>query len=252
MSAKSGSEDPSPPPAPPSPPPLDDGASVESSPSSSPIPPSSLGENAGGILRGIAASMRGSALSSTISSSSSTSIKSAIRAVGQARPLAFASEGAVAGETLLPRWLYGSMWGLSISAICADVYVKYDDAPRDIKRNTVLYWMAFHVPASLIVPAMIVHRVAHLTEDIVRDRRIGTNNNNDNHNHNNKKNYGGIGIGGKNGIVSKLSPRARALAPVMAAMISIIPVVPMVDRVAESIMEPTLGRYLGLEFRHHE
>ncbi|KAL3807901.1 hypothetical protein ACHAXA_008405, partial [Cyclostephanos tholiformis] len=192
--------------------------------------------NAGGILRGIAASMRGSALSSTISSSSSTSIKSAIRAVGQARPLAFASEGAVAGETLLPRWLYGSMWGLSISAICADVYVKYDDAPRDIKRNTVLYWMAFHVPASLIVPAMIVHRVAHLTEDIVRDRRIELR---------------GIGTG-KNGIVSKLSPRARALAPVMAAMISIIPVVPMVDRVAESIMEPTLGRYLGLEFRHHE
>ena len=186
--------------------------------------PSSLGECAGGIIRGIAASMRGTAISS----------KSAIRAVGEARPLAFASEGAVAGDALLPRWAYRSLWGTSVLAICADVYVKCDDAPTSLRYNTALYWMAFHVPASLVVPAAIIHKVVHVTEDVVRDAHPATKNND---------------IGGY--MLSKLSPRAKALLPVMAAMTSIIPVVPTVDHLAESIMEPTLGKYLGLEFRHH-
>lgn len=116
-----------------------------------------------------------------------------------------------------------SAWGLSGLSICADVYNKYDDAPPGMKNKTALYWTAFHVPASLVVPALIVHRVVHHAEGIVRDPK---------------------------GIARGLPHRARALAPVAAAMISIVPVVPTVDYAAESIMEPTLGRYLGLEFHH--
>ncbi|KAL3784940.1 hypothetical protein ACHAW5_003620 [Stephanodiscus triporus] len=169
---------------------------------------SSVGESASGIFRGIAASLR-----------------KAARAAGEARPLAFASEGAVAGDAVIPRWAYYGAWGLSGLAIGADVYNRYDDAPAETKSATALYWTAFHVPASLVVPAMIVHRVAHLAEGVARDP-------------------GGIARG--------WSPRARAFAPVAAAMISIVPVVPTVDYAAEAIMEPTLGRYLGLEFHHHD
>ena len=47
-------------------------------------------------------------------------------------------------------------------------------------------------------------------------------------------------------------PRVKALIPVCAALASIFPVVPCVDHVAEMIMEPTLGKYLDLEFPEHD
>ena len=53
------------------------------------------------------------------------------------------------------------------------------------------------------------------------------------------------------GFAKSWSPRAKALTPVAAALLSIIPVVPTVDYLAEQIMEPTLGSALGLEFHHH-
>ena len=54
---------------------------------------------AGGLFRGVAAAFRSS--------------MPAIRTVGQARPLAFASEGAVAGKNIMPKYAYYSAWGLS-------------------------------------------------------------------------------------------------------------------------------------------
>ena len=50
---------------------------------------------------------------------------------------------------------------------------------------------------------------------------------------------------------SRLPARMKPLVPVAAALLSIVPVVPAVDHVAEVVMEPTLGAYLGLQFSHH-
>ena len=93
------------------------------------------------------------------------------------------------------------------------------DAPDEKKLNTGIYYTAFHIPASLVVPAVIIHQVVHLTEKVVKK--------------------------------TSLPPRVKPLVPVAAALLSIVPVVPAVDTAAEMLMEPTLGAYLGLEFSHH-
>lgn len=177
----------------------------------------------GGIFRGIAAATRKLLLPMQNAMGGGTAVKSVIRTIGQNRPLAFASEGAVAGQAILPRIVYYGAWTLSGVAIAADIYTKYDDAPLERQWNTVYYWTAFHVPASLVVPALIIHRVVHSAENAVA-----------------------------HGAWAKSwSPRAKAFAPVAAAILSIGPVVPVVDTVAEMIMEPTLGAYLGVQFDHH-
>lgn len=170
-----------------------------------------------GVFRGIAAATR------KLLAVKSPAMKSAIRSIGQNRPLAFASEGAVAGASIIPRVVYYGAWTLSGVAISADIYTKYDDAPTDRKWHTVGYWTAFHIPASLVVPAVIIHQVVHTVEEAVQ----------------------------KGTWAKSWSPRAKSMAPVAAALLSIGPVVPVVDTVAEMIMEPTLGTYLGLEFDHH-
>ena len=43
------------------------------------------------------------------------------RALGSNRPLAFVSEGAVAGQRMMPKWLYYSAWGVSGVAIVVSV-----------------------------------------------------------------------------------------------------------------------------------
>ena len=50
--------------------------------------------------------------------------KSAICTAGTYRPLAFASEGAVAGKNVLPTSLYYGAWGLSSLAIASDITLK--------------------------------------------------------------------------------------------------------------------------------
>lgn len=172
----------------------------------------------GGIFRGVAAATR-----KLLMVKNPAAIKTAIRTVGQNRPLAFASEGAVAADSMLPRLIYYGAWGLSGVAIAADIYTRYEDAPPARQLNTALYWTCFHVPASLVVPAMIIHQVVHAVEHAVEHREFAR----------------------------AWSPRTKALAPVAAALLSIIPVVPTVDAAAEAIMEPTLGKYLGLEFHGH-
>ena len=186
-------------------------------------------ENLSGIFRGIAAATRKAAFAAkkVLVAKGPASAKQTVRAIGDNRPLAFASEGAVAGEALLPKAIYYSAWGLSGLAITADIYNKYDDAPTPLKFNTALYWTTFHIPASLVIPAVIIHQIVHTTETILENPK---------------------------GFVAKqipnMSSRTKALLPVGAAMLSIIPVVPTVDYLAESIMEPTLGTYLGLSFEH--
>lgn len=160
--------------------------------------------NVGGFFRGVAAALR--------------STMPAVRTIGGARPLAFASEGAVAGKSLLPRSLYYGCWGLSGVAIVADITTQVVDAPDDKKFNTGLYHTSFHVPASLVVPAVIIHQVVHLVEKAVKN--------------------------------TSLPARVKPVVPVVAALLAIIPVVPAVDTAAEMLMEPTLGAYLGLEFNH--
>ena len=161
--------------------------------------------NIGGMFRGVAAALR--------------STMPAVRTVGGFRPLAFLSEGAVAGKSVLPTTLYYGAWGVSGVAIAADITTQVVDAPEDKKLNTGLYYTAFHIPASLVVPAVIIHQVMHLVEKVVKS--------------------------------TSLPPRVKPLVPVAAALLSIVPVVPAVDTAAEMLMEPTLGAYLGLEFSHH-
>ena len=161
--------------------------------------------NIGGMFRGVAAALR--------------STMPAVRTVGGFRPLAFLSEGAVAGKSVLPTTLYYGAWGVSGVAIAADITTQVVDAPEDKKLKTGLYYTAFHIPASLVVPAVIIHQVVHLVEKVVKS--------------------------------TSLPPRVKPLVPVAAALLSIVPVVPAVDTAAEMLMEPTLGAYLGLEFSHH-
>ena len=161
--------------------------------------------NIGGIFRGVAAALR--------------STMPAVRTIGGFRPLAFLSEGAVAGKSILPTSLYYGAWGISGVAVAADITTQVVDAPEEKRLNTGLYYTAFHIPASLVVPAVIIHQVVHLVEKVVKS--------------------------------SSLPPRVKPLVPVAAALLSIVPVVPAVDTAAEMLMEPTLGAYLGLEFSHH-
>ena len=155
---------------------------------------------------------------SSLGSTSSTSCLKAVRTIGGARALPFASEGAVAGSALIPRSLYYGCWGLSGVAIVADITTRVVDAPDEKRLNTGLYHTAFHVPASLVVPAVIIHQVVHMVEKAVRNTSLPT--------------------------------RVKPVVPVVAALLSIIPVVPAVDAAAEMLMEPTLGAYLGVEFHH--
>ncbi len=180
-----------------------------------------------GAFRGIAAATRKLALASRKAVVAKTTVaqkaKTTARAMGDNRPLAFASEGAVAGEPILPKVVYYGAWTLSGLAISADIYNKYDDAPVDKKWQSVAYWTAFHIPASLVVPALIIHQVVHRIQQLVES---------------------------PTSLAKAWPPRAKAVAPVAAALISIVPVGPAVDFVAEAVMEPTLGAYLGLTFYH--
>ena len=63
--------------------------------------------NIGGMFRGVAAALR--------------STMPAVRTIGGFRPLAFMSEGAVAGKSILPASLYMGAWGISGVAIAADI-----------------------------------------------------------------------------------------------------------------------------------
>ena len=167
----------------------------------------------GGAFRGIAAAARAKL----------PALKAAVRTVGANRPLAFASEGAVAGKNVMPKYMYYGAWGLSGTAIAADIARRSWDAPDDLKKETAAYWTAFHVPASLVVPAVIIHRVVGAAEHSINHHSYA----------------------------KKIPLRIRPFFPVGAALLSIIPVVPAVDHLAELIMEPTLGKYLGLEFDDH-
>lgn len=167
----------------------------------------------GGAFRGLAAAARAKL----------PALKAGVRTIGSSRPLAFASEGAVAGNAILPRWMYYGAWGVSGAAIAADITRRTWDAPDDKQRETAAYWTAFHVPASLVVPAVIIHRVVHAAENSLKNESFA----------------------------KRLPVRFRPFFPVGAALLAIIPVVPAVDHLAEVIMEPTLGKYLGLEFDHH-
>ena len=192
--------------------------------------------------------------------------KMIIRAVGSQRALAFASEGAVAGKTIMPKWMFYSAWGISGVAICADITTRTWDAPKDKEKETALYWTLFHIPASLVVPAVIIHKVVHtveqammlptISEKVVKATTTTTT-------------AAAAAVSSTASSSSSLKPslsksssfflssvqriplRFRPFVPVGAALLSIIPVVPAVDYTAELILEPTLGSYLGLEFKHH-
>jgi len=161
-------------------------------------------ESAGGYLRGLAAALGGS--------------RAGIRALGEARPLAFASEVAVAGQRVFPRPIYLGLWGLSVAAVGADITTKMCDAPTEQRTNVGIYQLAFHVPASLVVPAGIIHMVVRATERALEN----------------------------NARAARLPPRLRALAPIAVAVAAIVPVVPAVDHAFEAMLRPTLGKALGL------
>jgi len=160
----------------------------------------------GGYFRGAAAAM-----------------KHGLKVVGNTRALAFASEGAVAGEAIIPRSAYYGLWGLSGLAILGDITTKTSHAEEEKRVNTAIYNTVFHIPASLVVPALIIHRVVHGIEYSVNNHSYAR----------------------------KLPARARALLPVLGALVSIFPIVPCVDYAAERVLEPTLGKYLQLDLHEH-
>ena len=149
--------------------------------------------------------------------------KKAVVAAGTNRPLAFSSEASVAGQGVLPKPLYYLGWGLSGIAVASDITLKCWAAPPEKQQETALYYTAFHIPASFVIPAYLIHQVVHVVEHSM-----------EHHNY-----------------AKRLPQRFRLFAPVGAALLSIVPIVPAVDYAAEAIMEPTLGAYLGLEFDHH-
>jgi hypothetical protein len=57
------------------------------------------------------------------------------------------------------RFLYYGAWTVSGVAIVADITTKVVDAPKEKKVNTAVYHTAFHIPASLVIPAVIIHKV---------------------------------------------------------------------------------------------
>jgi hypothetical protein len=190
-------------------------------------------EEMSGAFRGVAAALRKTVMAKTMAAKSAAAkivatkqagVKAAVRAVGDNRPLAFASEGAVAADSVLPRVIYYGAWALSGAAIGADIYNKQDAAPAGKQWQTALYWTTFHIPASLVVPAVIIHQIVHQVSAVVEN---------------------------PTGVAKSWTPRARALAPAAAALLSIVPVVPLVDYAAEQLLEPTWGAYLGVEFAHH-
>jgi hypothetical protein len=159
--------------------------------------------------------------------------KHAVRTIGGTRALAFASEGAVAGAKIMPSWMFYGAWSISGLAIAADITTRTWDAPPDKEKETAFYWTLFHIPASLVVPAVIIHKIVHTVEHALE---------------NPPKKSSSFSF---SALVKHIPIRFRPFIPVGAAMLSIIPVVPAVDYTAEIIMEPTLGKYLGLEFHHH-
>jgi len=113
---------------------------------------------------------------------------------------------------------------LSGVAVCADIATKTMDASEDKRWATLGYHTAFHVPASLVIPAVIIHKIVHVSQNAVQSSAA----------------------------LRNVSSRTKSFVPVGAALLSIGPVVPIVDHVCEMVMEPTLGAMLGLEFSHHE
>ena len=226
------------------------------------------------------------------------------RALGSNRPLAFVSEGAVAGQRMMPKWLYYSAWGVSGVAIAGDIATRTWDAPPHKQQATAFYWTFFHLPASLVVPAVIIHQVVHTVDSAMMihpDKPLAlspsslstaqnvattsnnknpssssstgssssssSNNNNNSSSSSSSSNSSSSSSSSSNvkqkptikttpassfvaSCVKRIPVRYRPFVPVLAAGLSIIPVVPAVDYCAETILEPTLGNYLELEFHH--
>ena len=202
------------------------------------------------------------------------------RALGSNRPLAFVSEGAVAGQRMMPKWLYYSAWGVSGVAIAGDIATRTWDAPPHKQQATAFYWTFFHLPASLVVPAVIIHQVVHTVDSAMMihpdkplalspsslstAQTVATTGKNKNTSSNSSCSSSSSSSNVKQKPTIKTTPassfvascvkripvRYRPFVPVLAAGLSIIPVVPAVDYCAETILEPTLGNYLELEFHH--
>jgi len=132
-------------------------------------------------------------------------------------------KGGVAAQPIIPRWVYLSAWGISGVAVGADILRKTWDAPKEKQMATAGYQLAFHIPASLVIPAVIIHRIVHGAQ--VGVERIS--------------------------FLKAMPSKTKSLIPVAVALLSVIPVVPAVDFAVEAALEPTLGSYLGLEFEHH-
>ncbi|MDC3321414.1 mitochondrial fission process 1 family protein [bacterium] len=137
--------------------------------------------------------------------------------------MAFASEGGVAAQSMIPKYVYYGAWALSGTAVVADIATKTMDAPEDKRLRTAGYHTAFHIPASIVLPAVIIHKIVHQTEHVVKSNKS----------------------------LSQLGVKTQRVIPVAVAIASIAVVVPVVDHLCEWAMEPTLGRALGLEFDHH-
>ena len=103
--------------------------------------------------------------------------------------------------------LYFGAWGLSGVAVMSDIATRTMDAKPEKTWHTAGYYTAFHIPASLVLPAVIIHKVVHVTEHQVSTQSI----------------------------FKSLPTRLKSFIPIAAALLSIIPVVPVVDHTCEAV-----------------
>jgi len=67
---------------------------------------------------------------------------------------------------MIPKYVYYGAWALSGTAVVADIATKTMDAPEDKRLRTAGYHTAFHIPASIVLPAVIIHKIVHQTEPV--------------------------------------------------------------------------------------
>eukprot|EP00004_Rigifila_ramosa_P027441 TRINITY_DN8956_c0_g1_i2.p1 TRINITY_DN8956_c0_g1~~TRINITY_DN8956_c0_g1_i2.p1 ORF type:complete len:137 (-),score=29.62 TRINITY_DN8956_c0_g1_i2:18-428(-) len=132
----------------------------------------------------------------------------------------------VASRPIISRSVYLGSWALSGLAVVCDAGIKIADSPPELRKKVAIHQTAFHITASLVVPALIIHQVVEGAQAFIKNRPA---------------------------LAARMHPRMRPIVPVLAALSSIPVVVPVVDHATEWVLERTLEPYLDFKpnFKKH-
>lgn len=159
-----------------------------------------------GVMRAFAASIR-------------SMLPGVTRGIAASRPLAFASEIGVASRPIIPKSVYYGAWALSGLAVACDAGHKIGDTPPEHKFAMGVYQAAFHIPASLVIPAVIIHKVVGKVQADVKAQPWR---------------------------YDRLPRRFWPGIPVVVALACIPVVVPVVDHATEMFLDATLTPFLNI------